>query len=239
MIKNFDVSFSYNFLAEEFALTQILFSFNTQIATKLNLNMRASFDPYQRDTVGTPINEYLFNQDRRRLARLTTPSLGLQYQFNPSQKPGRKSNIKRDVAAANDPALGTPIPINPYEDYVDFELPWELNAGFTALYTDPGPRPTRLTYIRPRSLSSASLNLSGSVKLTDNTRIGYLTNYDFINGTAAFTSLNIFRDLHCWQITRTWYPFKGPTQGYFITIAAKSSLLQDLKLNRNRTFLNR
>lgn len=239
LIKNFDVNFSYNFMAKEFALSQIAFSFNTQIATKLNLNMRASFDPYQRDTAGILINKYLFNQDSRRLARLTTANLGLQYQFNPSQKPGRKSNISRDVAAANDPALGTPIPINPYEDYVDFELPWELNAGFTALYTDPGPRPTRLTYIRPRSLSSASLNLSGSVKLTNNTRIGYLTNYDFINGTAAFTSLNIFRDLHCWQITGTWYPFKGPTQGYFITIAAKSSLLQDLKLNRNRTFLNR
>jgi len=29
------------------------------------------------------------------------------------------------------------------------------------------------------------------------------------------------------------------TRGYSFTIAAKSSLLQDLKINRNRTILNR
>jgi hypothetical protein len=134
--------------------------------------------------------------------------------------------------------LGNPNPINPYEDYVDFEIPWEMTTGFTMNYTDPGVRPSRRDYVRPRAFTSASLNLGGSVKLTNNMRVGYTTNYDFINKTPAFTSLDIFRDLHCWQITGNWRPFRGYGQGYFITIAAKSSLLQDLKLNRNRTFLN-
>ncbi|HEX8426350.1 putative LPS assembly protein LptD [Hymenobacter sp.] len=241
LIDGLDLGFSYNFLADRLTpkLSPISTQFRTQIARKLTITMNASFNAYQRDSANRVINEYLFNQNRRRLARLENAGLSLQYQFNPSQKPGRKSNISRDVAPANDPALGSPIPVNPYEDYVDFELPWELNSGFTANYTDPGPRPSRGTYIRPRSLTSASLNLSGSVKLTENTRVGYTTNYDFINGTSAFTSLDIFRDLHCWQITGTWRPFKGYAQGYFVTIAAKSSLLQDLKLNRNRTLQNR
>jgi len=34
-------------------------------------------------------------------------------------------------------------------------------------------------------------------------------------------------------MTGTWFPF-GQLKGYNFTIAAKSSLLQDLKLNRNR-----
>ncbi|WP_375435642.1 putative LPS assembly protein LptD [uncultured Hymenobacter sp.] len=241
LIDGLDLNFSYNFLADPGIprLSPITTSFRTQVARKLNILVSATFEPYQRDSSGAVINKYLFDQERRRLARLANASMSLNYQFNPSQKPGRKSNISRAVAPANDPALGSPIPINPYEDYVDFELPWELSSGFTAQYTDPGPRPSRGTYVRPRSLASASLNLSGSVKLTENTRVGYTTNYDFINGTSAFTSLDIFRDLHCWQITGTWRPFRGYAQGYFVTIAAKSSLLQDLKLNRNRTFLNR
>ncbi|MBC8084570.1 MAG: LPS-assembly protein LptD, partial [Hymenobacter sp.] len=242
LIDGLDLSFSYNFTADRFTpkLSPISTSFRTQVARKLNILLSAAFDAYQRDTAGLVINKYLFDQPgNRRLVRLTTAALQLNYQFNPSQKPGRKSNINRDVAPANDPALGAPVPINPYEDYVDFELPWELSTGFTAQYTDPGVRRSSVSYLRPNALSAASLNMSGSVKLTSNTRVGYTTNYDFINGTSAFTSLDIFRDLHCWQITGTWRPFKGYAQGYFVTIAAKSSLLQDLKLNRNRTFLNR
>jgi hypothetical protein len=84
----------------------------------------------------------------------------------------------------------------------------------------------------------ASLNLSGSVKLTQNLRIGYSSGYDFRNNQVSFTSLDFYRDLHCWQISGSWFPF-GIRQGYNVTIAAKSSLLQDLKLNRNRTFQNR
>ncbi|MBD2714706.1 LPS-assembly protein LptD [Microvirga sp. STR05] len=238
LIDGLDFGFGYNFLADSLKLTPLAASFRTQVAKKLSITMSASFDFYQRDTSGVAIDKYLFEQDRRRLARLTTASLQMNYQFNPAAKPNKKSNVPRAVAPVNDPALGNPNPINPYEDYVDFELPWEMTTGFSMLYADPGVRPTTILYTRPRAFTSASLNLGGSVKLTNNLRIGYTTNYDFINKTPAFTSLDIYRDLHCWQITGNWRPFRGYGQGYFITIAAKSSLLQDLKLNRNRTFLN-
>lgn len=238
LIDGLDFNLGYNFLADSLRLTPLSSTFRTQVAKKLNILLSATFDFYQRDTTGRTINRYLFDQPgNRRLTRLTNAALQLTYQFNPAQKPQRKSNIPREVAPTNDPVLGAPRVINPYEDYVDFELPWELNANFTAQYTDPGPRPTRLGYIRPRSLAAASLNMSGSLKLTNNLRVGYSTGYDFISQQVSFTSLDIFRDLHCWQITGNWRPF-GFTKGYFVTIAAKSSLLQDLKLNRNRTFLN-
>lgn len=238
LIKDLNFGFSYNFIAERFKLSDFSTGFNTQIANKLGVVVTAVLSPYQQDTTGQPIDRYLWQEtSRRRLARLTSASLNLTYQFNPANKPGRKSNIKRDVPLANDPVLGNPNPVNPYEDYVDFELPWELNASFAAQYTNPGPRISRPNAPRPNALSSAALNMSGSVKLTNNLRVGYSTGYDFRNSNVSFTSLDIFRDLHCWQITGNWRPF-GFTRGYFVTIAAKSSLLQDLKLNRNRTFLN-
>ncbi|WBA40296.1 putative LPS assembly protein LptD [Hymenobacter canadensis] len=238
LIDGLDFSTGYNFLADSLRLLPVSATFRTQVAKKLSINITASLDPYQRDTAGRTINKYLFDQQSRRLARLTSASLQMNYQFNPAQNPNKKSNIPRAVAPVNDPSLGNPNPINPYEDYVDFELPWEMTTGFSILYVDPGVRPSRGTYVRTRAFTTAALNLSGSVKLTNNTRVGYTTNYDFINKTPAFTSLDIFRDLHCWQITANWRPFSGYGQGYFVTIAAKSSLLQDLKLNRNRTFLN-
>ena len=71
------------------------------------------------------------------------------------------------------------------------------------------------------------------MKLTENLRFSYNLNYDIASQTLVYPNLAFTRDLHCWQITGLWVPI-GPTKGYNFTIAAKSSLLQDLKLNRNR-----
>jgi hypothetical protein len=199
--------------------------------------VNAGFVFYQRDSTGRLINKFLFDQPKRRLAQLSQATLNLSYQFNPAAGT-KKSAVQRDVAPTNDPVLGNPERVDPYEDYVDFDIPWELSTSFGATYSDPGPIPSRPGRPRPQALAVASLNLSGSVKLTQNLRIGYSSGYDFRNNQVSFTSLDFYRDLHCWQISGSWFPF-GIRQGYNVTIAAKSSLLQDLKLNRNRTFQNR
>ncbi|RYU79747.1 putative LPS assembly protein LptD [Hymenobacter persicinus] len=236
LIDGLDFNIGYNFAAESLRLSPLSSTFRTQVARKLNVLLAANFEFYQRDSTGLLINKYLLDQSKRRLARLSNANLSLSYQFNPVQGK-KKSVVPRTVAPTNDPALGNPQPVNPYEDYVDFELPWDLSSNFTASYTDPGPLPARPGRLRPSPIT-AGLSLSGSVKLTPNLRFGYSTGYDFKNQTVSYTSLNVFRDLHCWQINGQWFPF-GTTRGYFVTIAAKSSLLQDLKLNRNRSFLTR
>ncbi|WP_324676228.1 putative LPS assembly protein LptD [Hymenobacter sp. GOD-10R] len=240
LLDGLDFGTGYNFAADSLNLAPLSAVFRTQIARKLNININGTFEFYQRDSSGTLINKYLFEQ--RRVARLSSASIQLSYQFNPAAKPKKKSNVAREVAPTNDPVLGAPQQADPYEDYVDFLIPWELSTSFGASYTDPGPRASRLTvlnrYLRPIPVTVAALNVSGSVKLTENFRLGYSSGYDFKNKTVTFTSLDFYRDLHCWQISGNWRPF-GYTRGYNVTIAAKSSLLQDLKLNRNRSFLNR
>ncbi|RPD50224.1 LPS-assembly protein LptD [Hymenobacter sediminis] len=236
LIDGLDFSTGYNFAARRLNLQPLSSTFRTQVARKLNITLNANFDFYQRDSLGNNKNKYLWQQDKIKLARLSTANASLGYQFNPTQGK-RKSAIPRDVAPVNDPSLGSPTRIDPYEDYVDFSIPWDLNTNFTLSYADQGPLPARNNRPRRGPYTAASLNLNGSVKLTETLRFGFSTNYDFVNKTPAFTNLDITKDLHCWQITGNWRPF-GPTRGYFVTIAAKSSLLQDLKLSRNKTFLN-
>ena len=62
-----------------------------------------------------------------------------------------------------------------------------------------------------------------------------MTNYDFINKEFSFTSINIARDLHCWQMSFNWIPI-GFMRSYNLNISVKSSILQDLKLQRRRTW---
>ena len=236
LIRNLSFNSGYDLGKDTFQLDRISFSFTTDVARKLNIAINGSLNPYQQDSLGRLIDKYLWQQKNIRLARLETAGLTLTYQFNPSQG-NRKSVVRRDAAPVNDPQLGLPQQISPYEDYVNFEIPWELNTSFTAQYSNQGPLPGRPNRPRRSAYTSASLNLNGSVKLTETLRFGFSTNYDFINKTPAYTRLDITKDLHCWQLSGTWNPF-GPTRGYFVTIAPKSALLQSLKLSRNRTFLN-
>ena len=93
-----------------------------------------------------------------------------------------------------------------------------------------------LTQYGRQLLSNHTLHGHGSVKLTPNLRLTYSLGYDLVHNTVTYPTISFFRDLHCWQINGNWTPF-GVLKGYNITIAAKSSLLQDLKLNRNRQVL--
>ena len=231
LFQNFDFSLGYDFAAPAFKLSALGVVFSTQIAQKLTLNSNASFDPYQRDSRGNRIDSYLFEADPRRLLRLSSAGFNTSYAFNPTT--GKKrSAVPRAVAPSNDPTLGTVGPPNFYADYVDFDIPWELSLNYNAGYTTNSV-PRRPGEPRPPLLALNSVGGTGSVKLTENLRVSYNLGYDFTNKTITYPNLTILRDLHCWQVNATWIPF-GITKGYQFTIAAKSSLLQDLKLNRNR-----
>jgi hypothetical protein len=233
LIDGLNFAMGYNLAADSFNLSDLAVTFNTQIAQKLSINGNAQFSPYQRNSQGQPVNKYLFQADPRRLARLSSASFGANYAFNPSSGK-RKSVVPRTVAPTNDPTLGTVGQPNYYADYVDFEIPWQLALTYAAGYTtNPIPRRSTDTGARPPILAVNTVGVTGSVKLTPNLQLTYNLGYDITHQTITYPNITFFRDLHCWQISGQWIPF-GITKGYNFTISAKSSLLQDLKLNRNR-----
>jgi len=234
-----DLALGYNFAATSFKLSDLSLGYRVQIAKKLNVVISSAFSFYQRDSVGTRIDRYLFEQKNFRLARLTSASFSTGYQFNPAAKPQSKANVPRATAPSNDPVLGSPTPVALYADYIDFDIPWEDSVQYTASYTTvSAPYANRAYAARGQLLSTNSLTGSGSVKLTENLRLSSSLSFDIASGSFVYPVINFTRDLHCWQITGMWMPV-GIQRGYSFTIAAKSSLLQDLKLNRNRTILNR
>jgi hypothetical protein len=59
--------------------------------------------------------------------------------------------------------------------------------------------------------------------------------YDFYSKSIGYTTINVTRDLHCWQMMLNIVPF-GIYRNYNFTINVKSSVLQDLKLVRRRAY---
>ena len=234
VFRQLNFAISYDWTAPSFKLSTANVTFSTQLAKKLTLNSNAAFDPYQRDSKGNRIDKYLFEADYRHLARLLSAGLTANYAFNPASGK-KKSVVRRPVAPSNDPSLGAVGGPNYYADYVDFDIPWELNMSYSLGYS-ANPVPLTPASIRPPLFSNHTVHGDGSVKLTPNLRLTYSIGYDLVNNTVTYPTISFFRDLHCWQINGNWTPF-GVLKGYNITIAAKSSLLQDLKLNRNRQAL--
>jgi hypothetical protein len=80
--------------------------------------------------------------------------------------------------------------------------------------------------------------VNGDISLTKKWKVGFSSGYDFFAKDVTLTSLNIVRDLHCWDLTVNWIPF-GTYQRYSVLLKVRSSVLQDLRLTKRREFYER
>jgi len=101
-----------------------------------------------------------------------------------------------------------------------------MSAGYTLTYTKRGAL---------NSDVNQSLSFNGDLNLTSYWKIGFNTWYDLSAGKFTNMSLNFYRDLHCWEMRMNWIPFGGQ-ESYNFQINVKSSILQDLKLNKRKDF---
>ena len=115
--------------------------------------------------------------------------------------------------------------------YYDFSVPWNLSISYTFSYAN--------TFVASmmdlQSQTTRSITLSGNVSLTKNWRIAMSTGYDFVNKGWSYTTIDISRDLHCWEMHFNWVPF-GYYRSWFFQINIKASALQDLKYEKRHSY---
>ena len=85
----------------------------------------------------------------------------------------------------------------------------------------------------PFETTTNSLSLRGSFNLTENwtVNIGQI-GYDFQRNTPTYPSLNIVRDLHCWEMRFGWQPQR---RTYQFGIAVKPGTLDFIEVPYNQT----
>ena len=161
-----------------------------------------------------------------RLLRLdnTSWNLGLSYSFSSDKAKGKKK-----------PDKGTPQErqdvLTYYDYYVDFDIPWSFtfnyNFNFTKAWTS--------NYSTREGKITQTLNFNGQLNITPKWKVSLTSGYDFVHGEISYTSIDIYRDLHCWEMRFGWVP-KGGQQNWNFSINVKASVLQDLKLNKKKDF---
>ena len=219
-IKIFDylnINGAYNLFADSLNLQP----FGLQLRTtffdnKLSIVFGSQFDPYALDTtgVGARINKFEVKQTGR-LARLTNASIAVTFAL--VGKPREPINVNQKLTTPEEQQMV----MQNMGQFLDFNIPYNLSVSYNFIYSKP----------LKSAVMTNNIQLSGDISITKNWKIDFRTGFDIVSKKATLTSIGISRNLHCWQMDFQWIPF-GQIASYVFTIRAKSSLLQDLKLNR-------
>ena len=210
---------SYNLAADSLNWAPINIAARTKLFKKLDLVYSSNYDLYAINPKNNlRINKFQLNETGQ-LLRMLSSSLALTTSLT-SKKKITKTTTK-----------GTPeelagIARNPF-NYYDFDIPWRLNLSYIYGITASGNELKR----------NQILNFNGDISITQKWKLGFNSGYNVKEKEFTFTSIDIVRDLHCWEMRFNWIPF-GFRKSYSFTIQVKSSMLQDLKLNRRRQWFD-
>nr|WP_245882193.1 putative LPS assembly protein LptD [Spirosoma oryzae] len=164
------------------------------------------------------------------LMRLTSMQAYISTRFAPKQAKQKKGVGGNGVPNVNvNDATVRAINQNP-ELYVDFNIPWTVNVSYTFGLTKLNPEISQVVQ---------ALTLTGDLSLTPKWKVTFSSGYDFQYKRPTLTTIGINRDLHCWEMAFNWTPFSGSnirTGNYSFDLRARSSILQELKLSRRRSF---
>jgi len=239
---NLSFSTSYNIIADSFRLAPISINARTNLFNnKLDVNIQTGINPYvivldsittnergQTEVFQREIDQYAW-EGGQGIGRLTTANIALSTNLNPKGKKSddeNRNNLEdkaRQAGATEDQVQA--LSNNP-QMYVDFDVPWNLRVRYNIRWSKDGYEEATV---------QQTMNFSGDINFTENWKVGFTSGYDFEQKDFTQTSINIFRNLHCWQINANWVPF-GRFQSFSVDIGVKASILQDLKLNRRRSW---
>ncbi|MEP7374021.1 MAG: putative LPS assembly protein LptD [Chitinophagaceae bacterium] len=239
LIDGFGVSTSYNFLAEKFKLSPFQLYFRTNLFEKININASGTLNPYETDTLGQNIDKYVWEAGRFSLGRLSSGSVSMSTSFQSKPKDEKKDKEKKDQMnqEMNDPVLAGDkqrlldyMRQNPAE-FVDFNIPWQVSLSYS-LYFQEQFKPDYSGFTK---VVRSSANFSGSFSLTPKWNFSVNGYYDFDTKKLQTFTMSIAREMHCWQMSINVTPV-GPYRFFNFTISPKSGILQDLRINRTRSF---
>lgn len=210
------------------------------------INYSSSFDPYALDSNGRRINTFEWEVNKR-LFRPEQHSwrLGISYSlsWDMLSKNKNKTVNTPPVETPEEPTSGNWTE-QEYQDvtqnmegYVDWKVPWKLNLSYDLNYT------TNYTYkngywnydVEKKQEFVQTLSFNGDINVTPKWKFGFRSGYNFEEKELTYTSIDIYRDLHCWEMRFSWIPI-GFRQSWNFTINIKSSLLQDLKMDKKKDF---
>ncbi len=239
LIEGYGLSMSYNFLADSLKLSHISLYFRTNLFDKINITANGTLNPYKSDIYGRDINQYAWTGGKFTPGRITSAGISMSTTFqskpkDPKKEEERKKQIENNLGSpelrADQQRLLEYARQNPGE-FVDFNIPWQVSLSYSLNYYQT----RKPDYSGFESTLSSAVNFNGSFNLTPKWNFSVNGNFDFDTKQIQTFSMQIAREMHCWQMSISVTPV-GPFRFFNISISPKASVLQDLRINRTRSF---
>lgn len=236
LIENLSASMYYDIARDSLNWSDLNISGRTTLFKNLVINYSGSFIPYVVDSLGNKHNQLLINEVGKLFQKNnSTWSAQLSWSLNNNtfkRSAGREETHGEAVSTI----LQSPYNSQPsifMGNYVDFSVPWNLSFSYTFNYVS--------TYVASqynfKNNVVQSLSMSGNFSLTDKWKVNFSTGYDFVNHGMSYTSIDIYRDLHCWEMRFNWTPF-GYYKSWSFQINIKADALKDVKYKKDHSYQN-
>ena len=247
LLDNLNFTTGWNPFADSMRWNDIRVVTGTKLFNRaFDIRLNGTFSPYALHEVsGRPYDKFNITQKGGGLVRLTNLSINSSFTLKSKQgtakKGGAEGPVGEDIQEDTQEEESIHYDDSMYEDgmdfnqgyapdsYVDFDIPWSISVRHSWSYSKR---------TSDKASISNTLNLSGDISFTSKWKIGGQMNYDIESREMSYTSLSIYRDLHCWEMRFSVIPF-GPRRSYSFTIQAKGSLLRDLKYDRKPKYQDR
>ena len=230
-LMNVGANIAYNFAADSLRLSPLSLSYRTDIGSFLSLSAGTTHDFYIFDPVsGRRMNKFVWTKGQY-FPDLTSVSFSASTTLSGEKKqPSSTTNVPQEVFQEQERAsgqVGASAEPRTYsglyeQETPDFNIPWNMTLSYTFSQNQSNPQ---------QKSRSSSVNATLSFNLTEKWRFSTGGSYDFVRNEFAAPSVNIYRDLHCWEMNFTWFPI-GFYRGYRLELRIKAPQLQDLKVTK-------
>lgn len=231
LIEDLSLSASYDITKDSLNLSPLTVSGRTTLFKNLQVNYSSTWDPYVLDSTGRRLDIFEWDASRR-LFRPEKHNWRLSLAWNLNQDAFKR---ERETDVGTEQELED---INEnIEGYVDWTVPWTLSLSYNLNYaSDIIYTGQYFNYdVTKEKELIQTLSFNGTLNVTDNWKFDFRSGYDFEKGEFTYTSLGVYRNLHCWEMSFNWIPF-GFRQSWSFSLNIKSSILQDLKLDKKKDF---
>ena len=111
------------------------------------------------------------------------------------------------------------------DGYMPFKLPWSLTLSYGINMAEDRSAQINIRNMRYPYKFTQNLNISGNIGISDNWRINFTSGYNFEFKKPTTTTLNIARDLHCFEMSCGIV--LSPYTSFNFTFRATSAMLAD------------
>ena len=245
LLESLSFSGNYDLMQDSLNFSYMSVSARTTLFKKLKVTYSSVWDPYTVDSLGHRVNKFELLENHRLFHKNNSAwnfSLSWSFSQNDLKKwktgNGERTDFQDEIqkrAAGSefvttgelDDILGNP------KSYIDWTTPWSLTLSYNLRHS------TNVTYANYMGIKTnqivQTLTVNGDVNFSPKWKVGFSTGWDFTNHGLSYTSLNIYRDLHCWEMRFNWIPI-GNYKSWNFTINVKAQALQDLKLTKKKDY---